>query len=311
MFRMLSAVGIGLLLTIALVAGEPEKPSQRRISVEEIQDSVVIGRLGVPLGEIVTVKLRWEPTFKPFDTAFVTEVDGRKLDPPVEFWDDMPTTPNANAGFDVPKYEYKRDYRFRVYESAIFWGGRGEWEKERGDPSMQWVGFALLSEIEILREAPAAQRQSEQWKPTRQSKPRITIEEIQDSIVVGKLGIPLGDVATIVGRWEIDETRKAGEQLVVSEINGRRLAKPLQFSGSPPTLHSFYGDEHHKLQFDRTYRLRVYESAGFTGIRPEWFKESGEAIPAAVGYSFQSDISVLRDITSGQRLPRNEPSDAQ
>jgi hypothetical protein len=305
--RKLICVLATMLVGVVLVAGEPAKPTRRRITVDEIQNSVVIGHLGVPLGEVVTVKLRWEPTFKPFDTVFVSEVNGHSLDPAAEFWHDNPFVPDRDR-IEVRKYEWRRDYEFRVYETASFYGDRDEWLTETGDPPMQWVNFWFYVDLKLLREAPEGNPEPDNGRPAPPTQRRITVKEIQNSIVVGGLGIPLGEVATIVGRWENDHSKKDGHQLLVSEINGRILKEPLRFSGDPPTLVGFYSEERHKLEFDQTYRLRVYESAGFTGIRPEWYRESGEPMPASVGFSFQSDITVLRDITSGEPKPRNERS---
>jgi hypothetical protein len=304
--RKLISVLTTTLVGVVLVAEEPAKPTRRRITVDEIQNSVVIGHLGVPLGEVVTVKVRWEEGFKG-DSVFVSEVNGHGLEPAAEFWHDNPSVPTREF-INVRKYEFGRDYMLRVYETANFYGIRDEWETETGNPPVAGFNFWFYADLNLLREAPEGNPEPDNGRPAPPTQRRITVKDIQNSIVVGRLGIPLGEVATIVGRWENDDSKKNGHQLLVSEINGRVIDEPLPFSGDPPTLRGFYSDEPHKLEFDQTYRLRVYESAGFTGIRPEWYRESGEPMPASVGFSFQSDITVLRDITSGEPKPRNERS---
>lgn len=133
------------------------------------------------------------------------------------------------------------------------------------------------------------------------SKRRITVHEIENAIVIGKLGVPLGEIATIVGRWE--DVDKGHDRLVVSEVNGKRLEQPVEFIGDLPTYIGYNDEPKNPLAFERTYRLRVYESAGFWGMDPKWFAEAQAGVPQSMGFAFRSQIKVLRDVTQGEQSP--------
>jgi hypothetical protein len=71
-------------------SSEPTRSSNVTVSVEEIGKSVtLIGRLGKPLGQQCEIRGRWwlpEPLVKDYSPRFtVLEVDGVRLDQPIEF----------------------------------------------------------------------------------------------------------------------------------------------------------------------------------------------------------------------------------
>lgn len=305
MLRTLSTVRVGLILTfatVALVAGEPAK---RRITVEEIQKSIVIGRLGMPLGEIVTVKLRWDPTFKPSDMAIVTEVDGRTLDPPVEFWSNPPRPPLDEKRFNIPRFEYEREYLLRVYETGGFFGIRYEWLKEQGQGPVQSIGYAFLPELELIRSAPDEPPQPSREPAQRPTRPRITIDEIRNATVFGRLGVPLGDVVTLRIQWKTYGGGKINDELIVTERNGERLDPPVVFHADMPSrIDERTGEYVEIFLWDRDYLVRAYETAGFSGLCDGLFKETGELLQGR-GFHFRERVIFLQDASRDHAKPRN------
>jgi len=113
--------------------------------------------------------------------------------------------------------------------------------------------------------------------------------------LVGKLGLKMGEMATVEG-LVVDGPSKGpdgGSNLVVQVINGRATQHHIQmpiypYFGKFGESHVFADDLEFrsddkgarrkalpKIETGSTYRLRVYESGGFTGHPTEAYREAG------------------------------------
>jgi hypothetical protein len=67
-----------------------------------------------------------------------------------------------------------------------------------------------------------------------QSKQRISVDEIGRSVLlVGRLGVPLGEKMEIVGRWHYPERPHSKDDSIrfsVTSVNGKTLAKSVEFN---------------------------------------------------------------------------------
>jgi hypothetical protein len=142
---------MGLVSLAVFAAAEPD-PKPPTLTIDEIREANVIGRLGTPLGEVVTIAARWEDPGKGYDRLLIREVNGVPFDPPIEFREDRPVRSGASPSGKAAKFEYGQDYRLRVYETAVFDGIRSEWFKETGEPIVQSHGFGLRSSVVVLRD---------------------------------------------------------------------------------------------------------------------------------------------------------------
>jgi hypothetical protein len=95
----------------------------------------IIGKLGVPLGELVTVRGRWTAPFpsKPtFAVFMVNEVNGRPLDPPTKF-DEV--EPVFGKDEEVTKRAVGEEWELRGVETGGFVGFSDKVWEELGQPS--------------------------------------------------------------------------------------------------------------------------------------------------------------------------------
>jgi len=148
--RMGTVAFSGFLIVAVLALASPDE-QKRRITVDEIEDAVVIGRFGVPLGNVVTIVGRWDYAGKGYERFTIREVDGQIVKPPVEFAVDRPRRLGVTASGADTKFELGRDYRLRVFETATFDGFRSEWYDETGEGIPQSHSYGFRSRVVVLR----------------------------------------------------------------------------------------------------------------------------------------------------------------
>ena len=117
---------------------------------------------------------------------------------------------------------------------------------------------------------------------------QVSVEEIGKSIVlVGRLGVPLGEKMEICGYWHfpaLPHEKDSSIRFTVTVVNGTRLAKPVEFNHEQ--LH-FYNREHfnaipafkaHRTLDGQTWTLAAYET-GRIGIRPGEYGNESPVFP--------------------------------
>lgn len=121
----------------------------------------------------------------------------------------------------------------------------------------------------------------------------ISWDEIGHSAkIVGKLGLPLGEICTVEGAWLEPGQEKAGlkPQFRVSEVNGNPLAEAALFDED--FVRPVVGGE--RVAIPRpgdTWMIRCAELGGYEGLPPELIQEaSGKMIAQRHGYGFQTEL---------------------
>jgi hypothetical protein len=137
-----------------------------------------------------------------------------------------------------------------------------------------------------------------------QSKHRIAVDEIGRTVLlVGRLGVPLGEKMEIVGRWHYPERPHSKDDSIrfsVTSVNGKTLAKSVEFNHEQL---DFTNREHQALsQSDlekQVWTLVAYETGSIRIIPDEYLSDS-PVFPTAgrVYYAkpFTSEVvAVLKD----------------
>jgi hypothetical protein len=117
--------------------------------------------------------------------------------------------------------------------------------------------------------------------------------------LIGKLGIPLGELATVRG-VAIEGPEKGyegGPNLLVQMINGKPTQRHIRIPMTP-YFYDFQGKSRsrRKKPFEivngSTYRMLAYETGGFVGIPPEAYKAGGIPIQTT-GFYFRNSLTVF------------------
>lgn len=133
------SVTLCLLVQLASIAtASDQKPEPRMVHYADIPEQVqIIGKLGQPLGQLVTVRGKWTTPFpsKPALPVFVVDqVNGRLLDAPAEF-DEV--EPVVGDGGEVGRRVVGEQWELRGVETGGFVGFSDKVWNELGEPPMQ------------------------------------------------------------------------------------------------------------------------------------------------------------------------------
>jgi hypothetical protein len=134
----------------------------------------------------------------------------------------------------------------------------------------------------------AAQEKS---PPLRKEVPRVVIssDDINHRfVVVGPLGIPLGEVATVDGTAVINNGKGAARQFQVTSVNGKTLKGPVTL---PYRIWPW--SDLKKLDAQKRYRLRIYQDGGFAGVPAQAMKETTYVQTHA--YHFVTSLVIVRN----------------
>lgn len=146
----LAAVGLLVLLASILIAGD-QKREPRKVQYSDIPERVqIIGKLGQPLGQLVSVRGRWTAFLaKPSPPAFmVNQLNGRLLDPPAEF-DDVEPAWEKDAEF--AERTVGEEWELRGVETGGFVGFSDQVWKEVGLPPSQHPPRGFLTRFCYLK----------------------------------------------------------------------------------------------------------------------------------------------------------------
>ena len=139
-------------LAPASTAGH-EKGEPQMVRCSDIPERVqIIGRLGQPLGQLVTIRGRWTAPYpsKPAQPVFflVSQMSGRLLDPPTKF-DDVEPVWRKNAGFT--KRAAGEEWELRGVETGGFVGFSDKVWEELGQPPTQRPPRGFLTRFCYVR----------------------------------------------------------------------------------------------------------------------------------------------------------------
>jgi hypothetical protein len=136
----------------------PPPGSQSRVHYSDIPRRVqIIGKLGQPLGQLVTVRGRWTAPYpaKPgLPVEFVVNhVNGGTLDPPAQFDRVEPVWVKDE---EVAKKTVGEEWELRGVETGGFVGFSDEVWEELGQQPMQRLGRGFLTRFCYLRATPVS-----------------------------------------------------------------------------------------------------------------------------------------------------------
>ncbi len=149
--RMLAGLAAACLLVLlaSISTGCGQKEQLRVVRWSDIPERVkVVGRLGLPLGELATVRGIWTaplPQKAALPVFMVNQVNGRPLDPPAEFDDVGPVNPTAGESAEFTKRVVGDEWELRGAETGGFVGFSKEVWAETGLPPVQPGPHGFLS----------------------------------------------------------------------------------------------------------------------------------------------------------------------
>ncbi len=106
--------------------------------------------------------------------------------------------------------------------------------------------------------------------------------------IIGHLGIPLGELASIKAKVVPSESKEADQYLEVLEVNDGLLSTPMRFSFS---VWQWGNLSSSALPLNRVLSLRVYETGGMEGVPQNAMKET--TYVATVGWGFSTSVVIL------------------
>jgi hypothetical protein len=125
-----------------------------------------------------------------------------------------------------------------------------------------------------------------------ETKSAISAHELNSKYEVrGPLGVPLGEIVTIVCRKKLDDAKRNADLVEVFSVNGTDLPRPVVME------YAFFlaqnsGSIAKKLAGGQRQTLRVYQTGGFTGIPNAAMQETVSVQTQA--YAFTTHLVVLK-----------------
>jgi len=155
--------------------------------------------------------------------------------------------------------------------------------------------FSAVSLIALLSFA-AAKGKDNPEKRRSPRKTKITVAEIHQAEVIGRLGVPLGQVVTIEGivadEDYIRTKANSGHRLLrVLKLDGRRLKEEVVFRF--PKLSPLDEERVKEPKVGARFAYICYENGGFSGIPGAAFKHIGTVQTAP--YGFSTWLEILKD----------------
>jgi hypothetical protein len=263
------------------------------VNYRDIPERVqIIGKLGHPLGELVTVRGKWM-TFnaKPAPPVFVVDqVNGKRIDPPGRFEKVQP----VSGGLDDLVHANGEEWELRGVETGGFVGFGKNVYDELGEPTMQRLPSGFLTQLYYVRakrlitgNGPAVgkvygkeQKRNIATTPAvgaamQESKVKmVNYRDIPERVqIVGKLGHPLGELVTVRGWWTTLLLKPKPPVFVVDQVNGKRIDPPAEFDRVQPVSEGSDGPVH---AVGEEWELRGVETGGFIGFGKNVYDELGE-----------------------------------
>lgn len=274
------AIVVVCAIASAVNSATADAPETRRarqdIRIDEFSQRYrIVGRLGVPLGQVVHVKGAWmlhPEASEKFGQWFlhIAEVNGTTLANPVVFnarYVEANPTEAAHVNKQAPN-----EVSLEVYEGVAFAGPPPEEFKEPGyAPGAgegRWELIATLTTVQA--HDPVRNKRS----IGRDNVAELSFEDLAErSQIVGRLGVPVGKYVWAKATWRAKKgTEEFDDELClhISEIDGRVLPQEIVFLERNVKTNGFgcRPEDHIEAVEGRTYELRVYERLAMQGNPP-------------------------------------------
>jgi hypothetical protein len=106
--------------------------------------------------------------------------------------------------------------------------------------------------------------------------------------IIGVLGLPLGELASIKARIVGSDSKAADQYIEVFEIGKSKLSKPIQFIFD---VWQWGNLSNKSLPINQELSLRVYETGGMVGVPEAAMKET--TYVTTVGWAFRTSLVIL------------------
>jgi hypothetical protein len=145
------------------------------------------------------------------------------------------------------------------------------------------IAVALLVVLSAARMSPPV------FSADHEPAVTVSVEDIGTKVtLVGRLGEPLGKMMEVKGTWAYPEDPRVKDYSLrfrVSDVNGKRLPKPVEFNvaqveaATPAGGSAIPKPEGHKALDGVSWTLRAYETGRFDDVPEEYRKDLGTAPP--------------------------------
>jgi hypothetical protein len=221
-------------------ADETSRQAEEAVRAEDLVRQVaIIGRLGRPVGEMVTVCGTWYrlgATARLGECCFrVTQVNGEPLRDPL-IWDEgsieacvsgKPMIPVAGATWELRGSE--GGAVLGMPEAALV-EARRQFVKARGMRFACDFGYIRSREVTTASARRSTPLPGAGQVGKSEPKRKVAAGELLSRVkIIGCLGRPLGQMVTIQGTWKDDRRLKGDMGFVTTHVDGTPLAAPVVF----------------------------------------------------------------------------------
>lgn len=109
------------------------------------------------------------------------------------------------------------------------------------------------------------------------------------TLIIGHLGVPLGELASIKGTIRVTNTKESDKILEIAVVNGRSLSRVIQMKFS---IWPWGNIAYASLPINEVISLRVYETGGMVGIPIEAMQET--TFVQTVSWGFSTSLVLLK-----------------
>ncbi len=150
-------------------------------------------------------------------------------------------------------------------------------------------------------------RQNAEISAQAKRRPVLTVNDMMNATVVGRLGVELGHVCTVEGTLIADPSRGKSRKdrilFQVSSVNGKSMSQPITFQDTSVSYKGFDFDRWSQPELiGQRLKLAVYETGAFEGLpQGDIYRER----IAGLFFHFQPQLRVVHDFADGP-APRDE-----
>lgn len=259
------------------IADAPETPRARQnIRFDDLSKRYqIVGRLGMPLGQVVHVKGTWKShpeASEKFGKRFlhISEINKTVLRKPVVFnarYVRTHSTVAAHVNEPDPS-----EVSFNVYEGVAYSGPPPEQFKEPG--YVPGAGEGRWELVSILTTVQGHDPDLKMRAVVRGNVTELSYDDLAErSQIVGRLGVPAGKHVWVKATWRAkEETEESDDELClhISEVDGQVLPQEVVFLERNVGTNGFASPPKNRIEAveGRTYELRVYERIAMCGNPP-------------------------------------------